>query len=432
MDTLLRAIEKLIPKKLYRAGQPIYHWLLSFTGAIIYRFPARKLTIIGVTGTKGKTSTTEYIASILEAAGYDTAVSNTIHFKINGDAVPNKYKMSMPGRFFMQHFLYKAVKAGCTHAVVEITSEGAKFYRHKWIWLDAFVFTNLHPEHIESHGSFENYKNAKLSIVPNLLRKDGILLVNADDEHAKDFRRAHNGKTVSFSEKDGAPHVVNSSGVMMTYKGVRMQSPLRGTFNLYNMLAAATATSTIGVDTQKIKEGIENVHEISGREQRINHGQPFDVVVDYAHTPDSLEALYDAYKNERKICVLGNTGGGRDTWKRPEMAKVADEHCSHIILTNEDPYDEDPEAIIDEMKEAITKKPCEVILDRKEAITRACEMAELGDAVLITGKGTDPYIMGPNGTKTPWSDAEVVHSVLKYLAITKHIRTQADGQPAEQ
>ena len=420
MDKILRTIEKLIPRKLYKAGQPIYHWLLSFVGAIIYRFPARKLTIVGITGTKGKSSTTEYVASILEAAGHTVATSNTIHFKIDGEAVPNKYKMSMPGRFFMQHFLYKAVKAGCTHAVVEITSEGAKFYRHKWIWLDALIFTNLHPEHIESHGSFENYKNAKLSIVKNLAKKDGVLIVNADDEHAKDFRRAHDGLTVSFTEKTGAPHVVNSSGVLMTYDGTRIQSPLRGTFNMYNMLAAATVASALEIHIKSIKAGIESVTEISGREQRIAQGQPFEVVVDYAHTPDSLEALYDAYKNERKICVLGNTGGGRDTWKRPEMAAVADKHCAHIILTNEDPYDEDPEKIIDEMRVAITKKPCEIILDRKEAIQRACELGELGDAVLITGKGTDPYIMGPNGTKIPWSDAKVTRRILKHLAITKH------------
>jgi len=424
MDTLLRKIEKFIPKKLYKRAQPIYHWLLSFAGAVVYRFPARKLTIIGVTGTKGKTSTTEYIASILEAAGHRTAVSNTIHFKIDGNAVINKYKMSMPGRFFMQNFLHKAVKAGCTHAVIEITSEGAKFYRHKWIWLDAFVFTNLHPEHIESHGSFENYKNAKLSIVPNLLHKEGILIVNADDEHSKEFRHAHNGKTISFTEKDGTPHIVNSSGVMMTYEGVRIQSPLRGLFNLYNMLAAASAASVVGVHVKKIKEGLESVHEISGREQQIKQGQPFDVVVDYAHTPDSLKALYEAYKNERKICVLGNTGGGRDIWKRPEMAKIADDYCAHIILTNEDPYDENPEKIVAEMSEAIIKKPCETILDRREAIVRACELAEVGDAVLITGKGTDPYIMGPNGSKTPWSDTKIVQSVLKHLSITKHTKTK--------
>lgn len=421
MEKILRYIEKLVPKKLYKFAQPFYHLALVHLGALIYRFPAKELIIVGVTGTKGKTSTTEYVASAIESAGYTVAVSNTIHFKIDGRAVPNKFKMSMPGRFFMQKFLRDAVNAGCTHAVVEITSEGARFFRHKFIWLDALIFTNLKPEHIESHGSFENYKNAKISIVKNLEKKKGYLVVNKDDEYAKDFKNAHKGKTIAYNMESGAPHVVNSSGVMFTYDETRIQTPLRGNFTLYNMLGAATACSLIGIPTESIKEGLESIKEVAGREQKIDMGQDYTVVVDYAHTPDSLRALYEAYKPERKICVLGNTGGGRDTWKRPEMAKIADEYCSHIILTNEDPYGEDPEKIIDDMKAAISKKPVDVIIDRKEAIKKSFELAEMGDAVLITGKGTDPYIMGPNGTKTPWNDADVCRRVLKEVGVQKKI-----------
>jgi UDP-N-acetylmuramoyl-L-alanyl-D-glutamate--2,6-diaminopimelate ligase len=166
--------------------------------------------------------------------------------------------------------------------------------------------------------------------------------------------------------------------------------------------------------------------EIKGRVQKIQAGQNFTVVVDYAHTADSLKNLYEAFPNSQKICVLGNCGGGRDTWKRPEMARVADKYCDEIILTDEDPYDDDPEQIIEEMRVAIEKKPVSVIMDRRvaihTAIERACALertASLRDnkkiAVLISGKGTDPYIMRKNGTKEPWSDANVAEEELKKI-----------------
>lgn len=140
------------------------------------------------------------------------------------------------------------------------------------------------------------------------------------------------------------------------------------------------------------------------------------MIVDYAHTPDSLKAIYEATNYaKKKICILGNTGGGRDTWKRPEMAKIAESYCDHIILTNEDPYDEDPVAIVRDMHVAITKKPVEIIMDRREAIAKAISLAHESDAVVITGKGTDPYIMGPHGTKQEWSDAKVVREEIEKL-----------------
>ena len=171
--------------------------------------------------------------------------------------------------------------------------------------------------------------------------------------------------------------------------------------------------------------------EIKGRVQKIQAGQHFTVVVDYAHTADSLKNLYEAFPDSQKICVLGNTGGGRDVWKRPEMAKVADTYCDEIILTDEDPYDDNPEQIVEEMRVAIEKKPVSVIMDRREAIHAAIERARILEknsvvgsnkkiAVLISGKGTDPYIMRKNGTKEPWSDAEVATEELKKVLVEKN------------
>ena len=206
LEKTLRFTEKLIPKKLYRAGQPIYHFLLATAGAILYRFPSKKLYIVGVTGTKGKSTVTEVVNAILEEAGHKTALANTIRFKTGDESRANKHKMSMPGRFFMQKFLRNAVDSGCTHVVLEMTSEGAKQLRHKYIYLDALIFTNLAPEHIESHGSFEKYKLAKLGIVDNLKKKGGILIANKDDdEHEEFLKRAGSGKKITYSLSDTKP-----------------------------------------------------------------------------------------------------------------------------------------------------------------------------------------------------------------------------------
>jgi len=419
MEKVLRKIEKFIPKKVYRFFQPVYHYGMTLAGAMIYGFPAKKLYIVGITGTKGKTSTSEIVNAILEHSGKKTALSNGIRFKIGDKSRLNKFKMSMPGRFFMQKFLHDAVKAGCTHAVVEMTSEGSKMFRHKFIWLDAFIFTNIAPEHIESHGSFAKYLNAKLSLVDNLSKKKNtLLIVNSDEAEAEKFLEKNANKKISYSMSNSKPLDL-TNGIKMRFGKTTLYSPLLGEFNAYNILAAATFAKEIGISDEIIKEAIENLKQIPGRAQKIEAGQKFEVYVDYAHTKESLEALYKSFPNQKKVCVLGNTGGGRDKWKRPEMAKIADQYCDEIILTDEDPYDEDPNQIVGEMKATITQKPVTVIMDRRTAINKAISKADTAKkdgadvVVLITGKGTDPYIMGPKGAKTPWLDSEVATEEIK-------------------
>jgi UDP-N-acetylmuramoyl-L-alanyl-D-glutamate--2,6-diaminopimelate ligase len=413
MEKILRIIEKFIPKRIYKFFQPTYHFCLTLTGAIIYRFPARHLYITGVTGTKGKSTTTEILNSIFETAGYKTALSNTIRFKIGDDSKSNKYKMSMPGRFFMQKFLRQAVDAGCTHAIIEITSEGSKQFRHNFIFLDSFIFTNLSPEHIESHGSYENYRQAKLNIAKLLAwpKKNTVMAVNIDDKESEHFLKEKADTKITYSLADAKP-IDLSRGIQMRFHKSTIYSPLEGEFNVYNILGAMTLASAIGLDDEIIKKGVEKVNEVAGRVQKVNLGQDFDVIIDYAHTIESLEELYKAFPNKKKICVLGNTGGGRDKWKRPGMAKIAEQYCEEIILTNEDPYDEDPLQIIEEMEKALTKKTAHIILNRRKAINTALRRAKSGYVVLISGKGTDPYIMEADGKKTPWSDYEVAKEEL--------------------
>ncbi len=397
LDKILGKIRKLIPKYIYSFFQPMYHYSLSLTGAILYGFPGKKINIITVTGTKGKSTTTEIINAILEKAGYKTAVSNTIRIKIGDETKPNLYKMSMPGRFFIQNFIYNAVKSGCDYIVMEVTSQGVLNFRHKFIYPNSLVFTNLSPEHIEAHGSYENYRDAKLKIAKELSRSNKrprIIVVNGDDKESDKFLSYEFDKKIKFNMRND------------------IETTLIGDFNKYNVSGAYSLCKELGIDEATIKQGIKEFKQVLGRVQFIKQGQDFDVVVDYAHTADSLEKLYKAFPNKRKIAILGGTGGGRDTWKRSEMGKIADQYCDHIILTNEDPYDENPQNIVNDVAKGIKNHQLEIIMDRRQAIRKGIKLAKKGDVVLITGKGTDPYIMGPNGEKQPWSDEEVAKQEL--------------------
>jgi len=195
--------------------------------------------------------------------------------------------------------------------------------------------------------------------------------------------------------------------------------PLPGLFNLKNVLAALVLCDTMGIPLTTMHHSLEHIGTIPGRAERVQKGQGYTVIVDYAHTPDSLRALFETFKQRRIIAVMGSTGGGRDKWKRIEMGKIAEEYCDIVILTNEDPYDEDPQTIVNEIAKGFAKKRPHIMLDRRAAIREAFREAKEGDVVLITGKGTDPYIMGPHGTKQDWSDKKVAEEELKKLGYNK-------------
>lgn len=407
-------IKKITPAPLLSA----YHYGAAMLGAVLYRSPSRKLFVIGITGTKGKSTTSELVAAILAEAGHTVALASTIRFAIGKESEPNLFKMTMPGRIYLQQFLRKAVDKGATHAVIEMTSEGAKQYRHKGIALDALIFTNLQPEHLESHGGMAAYAAAKLSLAKGLEespKHPRYMVANADDKYGKDFLATKVEVRAPFSLTDAEPYTTDEKAVRFVWRGELFTVPLPGLFNLQNILAALALTHAMGIPQATIKKALEKIAPVAGRAERVERGQPFTVVVDYAHTPDSLRALYSTYSGKRIIGVLGSTGGGRDTWKRPAMGTIAEEYCAVAILTNEDPYDEDPKKIIEEIAAGFTKQKPHVIYDRRKAISEALREAKDGDAVLITGKGTDPYIMGANGAKETWSDKRVTEEELKKL-----------------
>jgi UDP-N-acetylmuramoyl-L-alanyl-D-glutamate--2,6-diaminopimelate ligase len=424
LATLFARLKNIVPRSVLELIRPPYHLALAYAASIFYKHPSRDIMVIAVTGTKGKSTVTELITRILETNGHKVASLSTIQFKIGDDKKRNLYKMTMPGRFFVQKFLRDAVDAGCTHAVVEMTSEGAKQFRHRFIEIDALVFTNLSPEHIESHGSFANYKAAKLSLAARVAdsgKQPRYLVANVDDEHGHDFLAFKVEHRLPYSLNDMSLYSLHRDSVSLVFGDITIRVPLIGLFNVYNILAAITLTRALGVSFLTIDKALRDIPPIAGRVERFSTPKTatkqITAIVDYAHTPDSLEKLYQAFPGAAKICVLGNTGGGRDTWKRPEMGTIANTYCDQIILTNEDPYDENPRKIVEDMAKGIAdKNKLEIIMDRRLAIKRAFEIAPEGSYVLISGKGTDPYIMGPLGSKQPWSDAEVVKEELALLS----------------
>lgn len=394
---------------LLKAIKNTYHYILAHWGAFIYKFPSKHLFVIGVTGTKGKTSTIELINAGLEEAGFKTALNSSLRRKINRESVWNDGR-SMPGRFYLQEFMREALQKDCEYAIVEVTSEGVVQHRHRAIDFDAGVFLNLKPEHIESHGSFEKYKEAKLKFFRHMGRfsskKNKYFFVNRDDDAADDFIRA--------AETDGAAEGVNVRVII--YGASETPSNLLGDFNKYNIGAAEAVLRSIAIPDEVIERAFKKFKVIPGRLEEVAD-KPFKAYVDYAHTPDSLEAVYKTLKKQdsKLICVLGAAGGGRDKWKRPEFGKIADTYCDEIILTDEDPYDEKPEKILEEIEAGIKNKTPHKILDRREAIKYAFSLAKPGDTVIMTGKGSERGIHVAKGEVIPWSDKEAALELLKEI-----------------
>ncbi len=407
-------MRKFIPKFIFS----IYHYLLSLIGAIIYNFPSKKLIVIGVTGTNGKTTVVHLITEILEEAlrpaQGKVASLSSIRFKIRKKEWPNKLKMTMPGRFKLQRFLRRTVKAGCKYAVLEITSEGIKQHRHRFIDFDGVVFTNLTKEHIEAHKGFENYKKAKgklFKAVQKSKKKDKFAVINIDDRNSDYFLELSKGLRIYT-------YGIKNKEAEINPKKIKLKILLPGKFNIYNSLAAFAGGLALGIRKDKILNVLRTIKGLPGRMELVIE-KPFKVFVDYAHTPDALESVYKTL-GKGLICVFGSCGGDRDKWKRPEIGKIAERYCDKTILTNEDPYNENPLSIINEIKSGFSqirnpKSEIRKIIDRRKAINKALSLAKKDDIVIITGKGSEPWIMEKN-KKVSWDDRRVVRE--EYRKVT--------------
>lgn len=432
------SLRRFIPKSLFG----VYHGMLADLATWRYGRPAREMTIIGVTGTSGKTTVSLMLHAVLERAGHPTAVATTALFAIRDTQRVNDRKMTMLGRFALQKFLRRARKAGCTHAIVETTSEGLAQNRHRGLDYDVAVLTNLTPEHIESHGSFAAYRQAKerlFHVLTLTARKPGVkksIVVNGDDESAPVFLRhaADDYFTFSLTEKSvGTASPVQAldielspSGSSFTLeyagRGERVQLKLLGRMNVENAMAAATTAIALGIPFDAIAEGLASVESVPGRMESIMAGG-VTVIVDYAFHPKAMEELYaiiEQLPHRHVIHVLGATGGGRDRARRPILGRMASERADVVIVTNEDPYDEDPYAIMDEVKAGIMEiggrtegTDVFTIYDRRAAIGKAVSLAGKGDLVLVTGKGSEQAIVVAHGKKVPWDDRAAVSSALE-------------------
>ena len=410
-----------------------YHYCWSFFSAINYGFPSRKLVVIGVTGTNGKSTVVWLLARILEQAGYRVAASSSIEFQIAEKKWTNAFKMTMPGRGYLQRLLRNAVQAKCTHAVIEVTSEGIRQHRHRFIHFAVSMFLNLSPEHIERHGSYAKYRRAK----QNFFSTGKMLVLNTGSLEAPYFLGDVNRKRViGFRMSDQPVRVMLPEdseelvaqdcialpeGIAFTVSGLRASAPFSGRFNIENALAAISAAVAVGVSVETAVSALKNIAATPGRFERILNARGFTIIVDYAHTPTALQSVYEAAKAEASTltCVLGAAGGGRDAWKRTELGKLAAQYCGHIFVADEDPYDENPANIramvMDGARAASYGAHITELADRREAIRKAILATPQGGAVVITGKGSEPWMMWAKGEKRAWDDRQIVREELEKL-----------------
>jgi UDP-N-acetylmuramoyl-L-alanyl-D-glutamate--2,6-diaminopimelate ligase len=460
MDKLLNKIKKIIPTSLFRVLQPAYHFLLSWLAAVFYCFPSEKLIVIGITGTTGKTTTVYLLAKILASAGFKVGFTSTAMFNDGRREWLNDKKMTMVGRFFTQRILRQMVKNGCQYAIVETTSEGIRQFRHRFINYDIVLLTCLYPEHIESHGSFEKYRQAKGELFAHLekcrpkyvnekkqiikpttgLKKIELerikkkIIVNGDDEHASYFLNFWAEEKIVYSQSDQITDIkdlkvisyggIKSSvtGTDFKVKNVKISLPLLGSFNAVNAAAAISVGLAEGLSFEIIKSGLKNIKSVPGRLERIDEGQDFTVIVDYAFEPKAVAKLYQTIAllpHKKVIHVFGSAGGGRDAARRPILGQIVGKQADYVIVTNEDPYDDDPEMIISQVALGAEKVGKKIgknlfkILDRREAIKKALDLARAGDLVLVTGKGSEQAICIAGGEKIPWDDRTVVRNLLR-------------------
>jgi len=431
-------ITSLLPEKVLLS----YHYAVALISAVYYGFPSRQMVVIGVTGTKGKTSTANFIWSILHASGAKAGLISTANIRFHEREMLNPFHMTMPGRFTMQRFLYEMKKTGCTYCIIETTSEGIKQFRHKGIAYDIAVFTNLSPEHLGSHGGdFEKYKKTKGKLFSSLARGyrktiDGkkiekVSIVNSGDPHGEYFLSFPADKKITYGYGERADVRARDmretiSWVSFTANEVPYSLHILGAFNVLNALPAIAVASLFDIAAEKIQSGFESLTSIPGRMEILNEGQGFTVIIDYAHEAVSMKAALETARkitarSGRVIVLLGAEGGGRDKSKRPAMGEIAGENTDFVIISNVDPYDDDPREILEDIArgaEAAGKtRETDLFLveDRGAGIKKAIALAKPGDVVLITGKGAEQSMI-IKGMRIPWDDRKIARDVLKELS----------------
>jgi UDP-N-acetylmuramoyl-L-alanyl-D-glutamate--2,6-diaminopimelate ligase len=410
---------------------------LADLAAEMFEHPTRKLKLVAVTGTDGKTTTVHLVSDVLEAGGERTGFATTVDFKIADQLVANDTRQTTQEAVEIQEFFAELLVAGGTWGVLEATSHALALRKLRGCEVDIAVFTNLSPEHLDFHGTLQSYLEAKGILFEMLGRgtDKGVpktAVLNADDPHWQYLvDRAAGAKVITYgidahADVQGTVLAADASGsrVRVEARGetVEIALPLVGRFNVHNALAAIATGVAAGVPLAKARDALQRARPVRGRMERVDRGQPFTVIVDYAHTPESLDkvlALLRPLTKGRLIAVFGSAGE-RDRVKRPRLAEVAAKHADFFIITQEDPRLEDPAAILAEIEAgAIAAGKTRgtdyaVIDDRREAVREALRRAQAGDTVLLAGKGHEGSII-VGEEKRPWDEAAVARDALREL-----------------
>lgn len=425
----------VVPSGVALVSAPDGRRALSRLAAAFYHFPARKMRTIGITGTNGKTTVAYLLSAILEAAGYRTGVLSSIEIKVGDVTRTNETRRTTQESLDTQALLAEMAQAGVEYAIIESTSHGLALQRVADCDFDVAVFTNLTRDHFDFHQSREQYLADKAILFESLaeaadkgLPKTSVL--NADDETIRVLRDVSPARVIAYGIDNAAEVMAKDlvfAGPSPTFRlhalgrEASLGLAVPGRHNVHNALAAAGAALALGVDFDVVVGALARFPGLRGRLQPIDCGQSFAVYVDYAHTPDGLRKVLETARLQaapRHVVLVFGAAGGRDKEKRPLMGSLGVELSDFCIVTNEDPVEEDPAAIIAQIEAGIVAaggvrdQSYAVVLDRREAIRIALERARPGDVVLITGKGHERS-MSVGTSEVPWDEVEVVREVLR-------------------
>jgi len=401
---------------------------LAVLSAAVWSDPSERLELIGVTGTNGKTTTAYLIDAALRAAGHKVGLVGTVQYRI-GDRVEESVRTT-PESSDLQALFRQMVDEGCRHAVLEVSSHSLALKRVHGCSFKVAVFTNLTRDHLDFHGDMDGYLAAKRILFDTLLERGGHAVINASDARGKELAAVSRGRVLTFALQPpadlvGEDIVLSLDGtdfwVRTPWGRFLVSTPLLGRFNVENILGALGASVSLGIPPETALAGIMSLRGVPGRLERLAAGQPFAVIVDYAHTDDALRKLLETVRElkPRRIISVFGCGGDRDRTKRPLMGAVASRLSDIVVITSDNPRSEPPESIIQEILKGMNGGKAgsrHVLPDRREAISRALELAGPEDAVVIAGKGHETYQVLRDKT-IPFDDRQVVRELLAGAAV---------------
>lgn len=396
-----------------------YHYAQALIAGAKNGFPGKKLHVIAVTGTNGKTTTCFMLWHMLNQAGHKTGLMTTVAYGID-KLTPELGHMTTVDAFTLNKRIKEIADAGAEYLILEVTSHALAEYRILNIPVEIAIFTNLTHEHLDYHKTIEKYRNAK----GKLIKKAEFSILNADDPATKYYETiAKDYATYGIKHGQNKPTNVKLqvSGVKYSYHGMHIETQIPGEFNVYNSLAAAVAGERLGLTKKQIEQGIKTLESVEGRMNVIDEGQNFTVIVDYAHAPDAIEKVFDSVKGHKgRIISIHGGAGRRDPSTRPIRGKQLAEHSDIVIITEDDSRDEPLDEIMNGFIEGATKagktldKDLFAVPDRGDAIKKAFDLAKKGDLVLILGKGHEKTILRADGPYD-FEDIKVAHKLLKKI-----------------